>query len=205
MIRFVGSTVTPTGTDVPLVVITPAYTTLIYNDGSSHPAISNKTATLVAGPSATTTTQFPYSVAKPYQLFFGLGGRETTWSSITVLTTPPNGNVNGTIYYKKNWLANTLHLQAALTVNSPLTLPASPLAANILVGVVPSGYTPTVSAYFTSYYYAANLFKDDLGVSWVKHLTSTINTGGQILINFIKPDSAVTAYSVVFNTIIPLD
>ena len=205
MVKFTGSTVTPTGTDVPLVLIAQAFTTLTYNDGSTHPAVSNKTAALTTGPSATSVSQFPYSAAKPYQLFFGLGGREANWSSLSVLTTPPNGNVMGTIYYKKNWLTNTLHIQAALTVNSAQTLAASPSALNVLVGTLPAAYFPNVNAYFTAYYYAANLFKDDLGVSWVKHLTAAVNTAGQVFVNFIRPDIAITAYSVVFNTILPLD
>ena len=205
LIKFIGNTITPTGTDVALVSITPVFTTLTYNDGSTHPAVSNKTATLTSGTSATTGTQFPYSDALPYQVVFGRGGREAAWNNIPVATSAPNGSVTGAINYRKNWMANTLQIQATLTVNSAQTLPASPSAGFITMASLPSGYLPNTNAYFTSYYYASNLFKDDLGVSWVKEMTSGVNTGGQLFINLLRPESAITAYSVVFNTVIPLD
>ena len=205
MIRFTGGTVTPAGTDVPLVVITPASTNLTYNDGSSYPAVLNKTATLSSGPILTDATHFPLSAAQPYQVVFGLGGRESAWNSIGVATSTAVGNVLGTIYYKKNWLNNTLHIRGTLTANAAQNFNPSPTALFYLMATLPAGYIPNSSANFTAYYYAANLFKDDLGIAWVKQLTSLVSTSGQLSINFIKPDVAITAYSVVFNTIIPLD
>ena len=205
LIKFDGGSVAPTGADVPVIRINTDTTTLTYNDGSTYPAMSIVTASLIAGPISITATQFPYLVMQPYQYFFGLGGRETNWNSIVVNTTAANGGVSGTIYYKKNWLTNTLTLQATLTANNAQNFAASPSAANYIMGVLPPGYLPTTVAYFTTHYYAAGMFRDDLGVSWVKQLMSAVNTGGQIYINFIRPDAAVPAYSVTFNTIIPLD
>src|SRR4051812_3253277 len=43
--------------DVVLVNITPTVGSLTYNDGSSYGAVFNKTATLLLGPPATTSTQ----------------------------------------------------------------------------------------------------------------------------------------------------
>lgn len=205
MVKFTGGTVTPSGSDVLLVMITNNTTSLTYNDGSIYPAISNITATLSSGPSSTTADHFPYSIMQPYQYFFGLGGRESSWNSMSVFTSAANGGVTGTIYYKKNWLTNTLTLQGALTANNAQNFAASPAALFSTMGTLPAGYTPTTSAYFTTYFYASSLFKDDAGVAWVKQLTSTVNTTGQILINFLRPESVIPAYSVVFNTIIPLD
>jgi hypothetical protein len=134
-----------------------------------------------------------------------LRGREAGWTRIVVNTIASLGSVAGDIYYKKNLINNTLHLRAVLTANNALNFNASPNALNYLMGTLPSGYIPATNAYFTAYYHASNLFKDDLGVSWVKQISCAVNTIGQILVNFIKPESAITAYSIVFNHIIPLD
>ncbi len=205
MIRFTGAIVAPTGTDVPLVHITPSSSSLTYYDGSSFNAVLNKTATLVAGASVTDATNFPIGDAVLFQLIFGLNGRESAWNSLSITTATGLGNVAGVLYYKKNWLNNTLHLRASLTANAAQNFNASPGAVLYLMTSLPSEYIPATNAYFTTYYYGPNLFKDDLGVAWVKQLTSVLNNTGQIYINFIKPDAAISAYSVIFNTIIPLD
>ncbi len=205
MVKFTGSTVTPTGTNVPLIIIANNTTALTYNDGSTFPAVSNVTATLGVGPSVTTSSQFPYSAAVPYHTQFGINGREANWNTLGVGTLASLGGVTGTIYYKKNRITNTLTIQAQLTANNAQNFSASPSASNSLLGSLPAEYAPNTNVYFTTYYYAAAMFKDDLGVSWVKHLSSVINSAGQILINFIRPEVVVPAYTVVFNAIIPLD
>ena len=205
MIRFSGSSVIPTGSDLPVVVITPATTSLTYNDGSIYPAVLNKTATLMSMPSATDATHFPLASLVPFQLAFGVSGRESNWNSIFVNTLASDGGVTGHIYYKKNLLTNTLQIRASLNANNAQNFSASPLAQFSILGTLPSGYFPAVAAYFTTYYFAGNLFKDDLGVSWVKHLTSVVNPSGDVSINFLRPDVSISAYTVMFNTIIPLD
>lgn len=205
MVKFTGSTVTPTGTNVPLIVITNNTTSLTYNDGSTFPAVSNVTATLSAGPAVTSSSQFPYSVAVPYYTQFGLNGRESSWNTLGVGTLASLGGVTGTIYYKKNWITNTLTIHGALTANNAQNFSPSTSAANSLMGTLPAGYIPSTNAFFITYFYASSLFQDDLGVSWVKHMSSVINSAGQIYINFLRPEIAVPAYSVVFNTLIPLD
>ena len=205
MVRFTGGTVTPTGTDVPLIVISPASTNLTYYDGSIYPAVLSTTATLSSGPTLTDATHFPLSALQPFQVIFGLGGRESGWNGIFVSTPVLDGGVSGYIYYKKNFLTNTLHIRASLNANNAQNFSASPAALNALMGTLPAGYIPNNVVYFTTYYFASNLFKDDLGVSWVKQLTSTVSPAGQILINFLRPDISVSAYTVMFNTIIPLD
>lgn len=205
MIPFTGSTVTPTGSDVAMVQIANVATNLVYNDGGVHPAIKSKVATLTTGPSATTAMSFPLSAAMPYTVLLGLNGRESGWGSLTVNTLPAQGSVSGNIFYKKNLLTNTLHLRGALTANAAQNFSASPGALNYLMATLPAGYLPANSGYFTAYYFGSNLFKDDMGVAWIKQFTSILNVAGQIYINFIKPDAAISAFSVVFNTIMPLD
>ncbi len=61
LIHFTGGTVTPIGGEVALVLIETATTSLTYNDGSTHPAINNKTARLIAAATVTDATHFPVS------------------------------------------------------------------------------------------------------------------------------------------------
>ncbi len=197
-------TTIPVG-DVVLVNITPTAASLTYNDGSSFGAVLNKTATLLLGPSATTATQFPFTDLQPFQVVFGQHGRETGWNSLVVSTLPADGGVTGTIYYKKNLLTNSLHIRGFLIANNAQNFAASPGALFSLMGTLPSEYIPNNNTFFVGHYYVASLIKDDLGVAWIKHVTGIINTGGQILFNWIRPDIAISAYGIEFNTTIPLD
>lgn len=206
MIKFnSGSYTTIPPGDVVLVNITPTATNLIYNDGSSYGAILNKSATLLLGPSATTATQFPFSLMRPFQLIFGQNGREAAWSSLTVSTPVPDGGVTGTIYYKKDLLANTLQIRGLLNANNAQNFGASPSALFYSMGTLPAGYIPNNTAYFTAQYFVAGLIKDDLGIAWIKQVNCAINSTGQVLINWIKPDVSILGYAIDFNTTIPLD
>ncbi len=205
MIYFLGGTVTYSGGDVPLVAISDSSTDLTYNDGSVFTALHEKVGSLTTGPSTTDPTHFPLSSLQSFYTGFGINGRETSWNTLGVSTPASQGNVTGIIYYKKNLITNTLQISGNLTVNMAQNLASSPGAIFYLMGTLPSGYLPANQVYFTSYYYSANLFKDDLGVAWIKQFTSVLNPSGQIVVNFIKPDISISAYSVCFNTILPLD
>lgn len=191
--------------DVVLVNITPSATNLTYNDGSIYGAILNKSAALILGPTATTPTQFPFSLLEPLQLVFGLRGRESVWNSMIVSTPPINGGVTGTIYYKKNLISNTLQIRGLLTANNAQNFAASPGALFYTMGALPAPYIPANNTYFTGHYFVASMIKDDLGVSWIKQVTCGVNTGGQVSINWIRPDISISGYGIAFNAIIPLD
>jgi len=206
MIQFnAGSYTTIPPGDVVLVNITPSVTNLTYNDGSSYGAILNSTATLLMGPSATTPTQFPFSIMQPFQVVFGLNGREGIWSSIVVNTPVPDGGVTGTIYYKKDLMANILQIRGLLNANNAQNFAASPSALFYNMGTLPVGYIPNNNAYFTAQYFISGLIKDDLGIAWIKQVNCAVNIGGQVSINWIRPDISIGGYGIVFNTTIPLD
>ena len=200
-----GSYTTVPPGDVVLIDIAPYIGNLTYNDGSIFGAILSSAASLSLGPTATTATQFPFSALQPFQLVFGQSGRESAWSSLAVSTTAATGGVTGTVYYKKNFLTNTLQIRAVLNSSNAQNFAASPGAAFSLMGTLPAGYIPNNNANFTAYYLAANLFKDDLGVAWIKQINTVLNTTGQLLINWLKPDISVAGYTLTFNTILPLD
>jgi hypothetical protein len=206
MIQFLGGVYAAlTLGDVPLVSITPSAGSLTYNDGSTYGAILNKTATISVGPPVTSATQFPFSSLQPFQLMFGQRGREQSWSSLTVSTAAADGGVTGTVYYKKDLMANTLQIRGFLTANNAQNFPASPSAIYSLMGTLPAGYIPSNIAYFTSLFYISSLIEDDLGISWIKQVNCAVNTGGQLLINWIRPDISITSYGLEFNTLLPLD
>jgi len=206
LIRFSSSSygAIPLG-DVVLVTIVPTTTNLIYNDGSSFGAVLDKSATLTTGPSAVTATQFPLGMLQPFQVVFGQNGREATWSSLPVSTPVPSGGVTGTIFYKKDLMANTLHIRGQLTANNAQNFNASPAALFYTMTTLPAGYIPANTAYFTAQYFVAGLIKDDLGVGWIKQVNCSVNILGQFTVNWIKPDISIGGYAVSFNSIISLD
>ncbi len=206
LIKFnTGSYTTIPSGDVVLVDITPTTASLTYNDGSSFGAVLNKTAALLLGPTATTATQFPFSALQPFQVVFGQNGRESAWNSLAVSTPVIDGGVTGTIYYKKDLLANTLQIRGFLNANNAQNFAASPAAIFSIMGVLPAGYIPNNTAYFTGYYFISSMIKDDLGISWIKHVNCAVNNTGQVYVNWIRPDITVGGYALDFNTIIPLD
>jgi hypothetical protein len=206
MIRFTsGSYGTLAPGDVPLVNITPVATNLIYNDGSSYGAVLNKTSTLTTGPATISPTRFPFNRLQPFQVFFGQKGRESVWNTLTVSTPVASGGVTGTIFYKKDLMANTLQIRGHITSNNAQNFSSSPSALYYIIGTLPSEYVPNSNCYFTAFYFLSGLITDDLGTAWIKQINCSINTSGQILFNWIKPDPLIGGYAVDFNTVLPLD
>lgn len=191
--------------DVPLVSISAISSSLTFNDGSTPAVIFDKTASLVLAPSATDATHFPYSSLLPFGYGFGKNNREQTWNSMIVNTVPALGGVTGTVYYKKDFTANTLQIRGALTANNAQNFAASPGALYSIMGTLPVGYIPNNNVFFVASYFLSNLIKDDLGVAWVKQINCAINNTGQFFVNWLRPDVAIAGYGVNFNTIIPLD
>ena len=206
MIKYLPSTYSALGFgDVVLVNITPTAANLTYNDGSTYGAVLNKTAVVSVGPSVTSATQFPLSLLQPFQVAFGQNGRETTWNSTAVSTPAPSGGVTGTIFYKKDMMANTLQIRGFLTASNAQNFAASPSATYSLMCTLPVGYRPNNNTFFTSIYFISGMIEDDLGVAWIKQVNSAVNTTGDVYINWIKPHVSVLGYGLEFNTIIPLD
>jgi hypothetical protein len=74
-----------------------------------------------------------------------------------------------------------------------------------LMGTLPTGYRPNNNVYFSAQYLFASSIKDDVASDWIKQLNSALNTSGQLYIGWLKPALPATTYSVVVNTILPLD
>lgn len=194
------------GNDV-YVVLTDDNDTLIYNSGTSYEVILDNYATLAALPTGTAedATRFLLSNLKPFGVGFGVANREAVWQTLAVNTDPSVGGVTGTVYYKKDFAANTLHIRGLLTANNAQNFAASPSSLFYLMGVVPATYAPSNPNYFIAQYFVSSSIEDSVGVSWIKQVNCVINVAGQVLINWIKPTASVGAYGLVFNYILPLD
>ena len=208
MVRFPGGTFGTIATGYAVyMVVSPTAGTLTYNDGSNPAVILDVTGvlTVLVNTTPTDASHFLLSALGPFGTGFGINNREQVWSTIVVSTDATLGGVTGTIYYKKDFTANTLQVRAVLLANNAQNFTASPGALYYNMGTLPAGYIPNNEAYFTGHYFVSFQIKDDLGISWIKQVNCGINTTGQIYVNWIKPDISITSYAINFNTTIPLD
>lgn len=208
MIRFAGLSVSgASGGFAAYVSITVTALPLVYNDGSAPNVVIDKVGTLQVLPVGTPTdaTHFPLSALQRFGVGFGVANRESSWQSLTVSTIVAQGGVSGTIYFKKDYTANTLHLRGSLTAANAQNFTAMPASGFYLMGTLPAGYQPVTNAYFTGQYFVASSVLDDSGVSWIKQVNCVLNLSGQIIVNWIKPAVSVSGYGINFSTIISLD
>lgn len=192
--------------DALYVVIANGGSSVTYNDGSTPVVILDQEGIFAALVNTTPTdaTRFLFDDLVSFGVGFGRNHRTSIWNNMVVNTPAPAGGVTGNIYYKKDYIANTLHIRASLGANNAQNFSASPFATYSLMGTLPAEYVPANDAYFIANYFSSGLVKDDLGVGWIKQINCAINTGGQFLINWIRPELMAVAYGIEFNTIIPL-
>ena len=208
LIRFVTSSVAgASGGFEPYVVITPSASAVVYHDGSTPPVVQDKDAGLQVLPTGTAAdaTRFPLTSLRPFGVGLGELNREMVWNSLVVSTPAAEGGVTGTLYYRKNHLTNTLHLRGVLSAANAQNFAGMPAALSYVAAVVPSYIRPANLTFFIAQYFISSAIKDDLGVSWIKQINCSINTSGQILINWLKPEAGVLSYNLAFNAILPLD
>ncbi len=195
-------------TDAAYMLISPAALPLTYNDGSTPNVIFDSSISLTALPTGTTddSTRFLLSELVPFGVGFGNANKESAWNTLVVNTPSASGGVTGNIYYRKNFLTNTLQLRGFLDSANAQNFAASPFALYYSMGTLPTEYRPTsVEVPFIASYAFANLIKDDLGISWIKQVNGIVNSASQILINWLRPDSAIAGYGILFDATLTLD
>lgn len=208
LVRFVPGSVTgASGAAEAYVVITTATSPLVFNDGSTPNVISDVEATLQVLPvgTATDSTHFTLSSLKPFGFGFGKANREANWNTLSVSTAAIDGGVSGTVYYKKDFTANTLQIRGFLSAANAQNFAASPGTLFYLNGTLPVGYQPAHTGYFVAQYYVSGAILDDASVTWIKQVNCVLNSSGQILINWLKPLSPISGYGINFNTIVSLE
>lgn len=208
MIRCESSSVSgATGGSDVYVSITETSAPLIYFDGSTPNVINEKTASLAVLPtgSVADATRFPLIDLNPFGKMFGAANREAAWKTLSISTSVADGGVSGTVYYKKDHTTNTLHIRGVLTASNAQNFAASPGSLYYLMGSLPAAYAPVNTGYFVASQFGSTSFKDDLNVSWIKQINCGVNSVGQLFMNWIRPETGVSSYSMNFSTAIILE
>jgi hypothetical protein len=205
LLQFIGLVGTPiiSPGQVAVVKIIETDAALTFFDGTTKNVIKSRFVGITSGTNTSDSTQFPLSALAPY-------GREAAVSSMVVSA----GGIAGTIYYRKNTLANTLQLYGTLTATAA-SLTASQIYTGsgfatgplyYQMGTLPTGYIPNTTVPFVANVrYHENLFEDDLGSGYITQLNGEVTSTGGIAMGWRKPSAGITSYSVSFNIIIPLD
>ena len=208
-VNFAAQTYTTpvTSGDAVYIVVTPSATPLTFNDGSAPDVVLDSTGvlTILSDTTAIDTTHFLLASLVPFGVGLAMNNRDAAFTTITVSTPAADGGVVGSIYYKKDWAANTLHLKGFLAAGNANNFAASPTYAVKVMGILPIGYYPTlIAGNFTAQTTYGSRFFDDTGVVWIDILNGFVDTAGNINIEWLKP-ATVTHYNCVFNVTIPLD
>lgn len=211
IIRVVGGTfpgVTTTIHELYFVRST-ANSALTFNDGSTPTVVLDDVLTAdvtVATGTADDATQFFSGNMVPFGVMFGQNNREAAWKTLAVATGAGNGTVTGNIYYKKDFTANTLLIRGSLSCASPADFADFNPGAFALMTTLPVGYRPpTATQWFTAYYFSANSIQNVTDDTYLDRFTCGLNTAGNLMIKWIKPDALIGGYGINFNAIISLD
>lgn len=151
LVRFNASSVSgATGGSDAFVVLNTSSLPLVFYDGSTPNVVNEVSASLNVLPTSTPTdsTHFPLSTLKPIGVGLGVNNRESSWNSIAVSTAAADGGVAGTLYYKKDFIANTLHLRVQLIAANAQNFAASPGTLFYLMSTLPTEYTPANNVWF---------------------------------------------------------
>ena len=178
-------------------------TPLTYNDGSTPNVVNDVAGSLVAQAIGTAddATHFLLSELQKW-------GREQIEGHIAVSTLAADGGVTGDIYYRKNFLNNTLQLRALLGSSNAQNFVTSSTIHSYVLCTLPEEYRPVSSkVFFTGEikFLFTSRFKDDLGTGWLERIVCALDTAGNVCAYFVKPDISIANYSLEFFVILPLD
>jgi hypothetical protein len=205
MIRVSSGTLSSVDTSINGAYILLNHTSLAltYNDGSTPNVVNDVTSSLGTLPVGTIDDldHFSLNSLQPY-------GREPSEGHIAVSTPAPVGGVSGDIYYRKNFLNNTLQIRGLMGAVNAQNFSSAVTMTSYLLGNLPAGYFPKVPAYFAGeiILLTGSRIKDDLGISWLDRVVVEIDSSsGGIYAFFKKPEITVTGYPLYFNCLVPLD
>jgi len=192
-------------------LITTTATPLTFNNGSTPNVVEDVTISLQAQPIGTANSSDAFLMSEAVSVGVALGqAYRPGWATLAVATASGVGGVTGSIYYKKDTIANTLLLRFSLTVNDPYNLVAAPAATAYVIQTMPAGFYNSghdidfiigVGAQDGS----NNTVKDDAGVSWIRQAQVAISNTGDINIFLMKPAVGCTVYNVYGMVVLPLD
>ena len=106
----------------------------------------------------------------------------------------------------KDYRANTLHIRGILGANNAQNFDASPYGAFYTACNLIADFRPaSADALFIAQYTLSTEILDNTGVGYIKQINCVLKTGGDLNINWIKPDVSVSSYNIAFNVILGLD
>lgn len=133
---------------------------------------------------------------------FGKYTEYNDWNTIAV----PSGSTGntGTIYYRINHLSQHLHIKGSITITNAQALSNPPLY--YLIANLAAPYRPAETAPFSAYvrYHSALYILEANGTEHITSVNGELSSAGDLSFGLIKPDAAISAYTVYFNTQIPL-
>jgi hypothetical protein len=176
-----------------------------YNDSTTHTAKLDKYVTLesylIGSPEG--PTQFKLTSLKPY-------GRQKDWTEIPVAAVfGGGGGVDGSIWYKKDFLTNTLLLRGELVAGPAISFVALPILEFNEITTLPPGYIPaTIARFFAEAWFESpgsgtlHTPSDTATSQFLQMIRVRVMTDGKIMMSC--PEAAVD-YNIDFNVRISLD
>jgi len=180
------------------VVETPASVT--FQNTATHGVYVTKTAALgIITGTSTVGKQYLVSSLVPAAVYIGARAR-TPYANIAASAT----SVSGSISYCKDYMANTLHVFGSLTHSAAQGIQLNNWYASLGI-TLPVGFRPPVNVPLTGYIRYSNLgIQHSTSTTVLQQIGMELNTAGNLLAGWIRPDVATTAYSIYFNQLIPL-
>lgn len=179
LVKFTGDTVTPTGGQVLLVELTETATSMTYFDASTHDAQLETVSIVIAAATVTDATHFPLSALNPF-------GRSSSWVTET-FTDEGIGEIDGTVSYKKNTLANTLLLKGDLTPDHASMYAEPDTADYITLTTLAAEYRPATDQYFAASVTNVGIVYPFEGINIpMKSLNMRLKTNGDLQVLWLQ-------------------
>ncbi|MBA3830129.1 MAG: hypothetical protein H0X33_14410 [Taibaiella sp.] len=165
---------------------------LTFGDTTVKPVLQDKAVTLSCSSAGLTSTTIPYSTV---MLNFNYGLREQSWTHIVVSA----GATTGDIYYKKNWLTNTLQIRGSLVIGTGVSAPP----VYNFITTLPAAYKPANTTPFKAFFrYHSSTLEESTSLDYIRDINCELDSTGGISVGSIR---GATNYTVYFNQLIPLD
>lgn len=186
------------------------FTPLLFNNGSTNNAVADNIA--VASSVSLAFSPIPgfqvlYDQMYTYAEALGISSREEEFNELDCTSGDDTFGVGGVLYYKKDVLANTLHINGTINITDPSGIANPPAVEPILLGTIPADYAPTpsipTSVLCNIRPGGGGLFRLYLG-GVLNHATVQIGNDGAVVLLAMRPLDIVTEYAVDVNAIVPL-
>jgi len=167
-----------------------------YADGSTHNSKISRTITIDKNTDSITAMFIPFASATIYRFDNSLKEPNETHLLISGLT-----GITGDIYYRKNFLNNTVQIRGTINVVAA-TIAATPTSQTITT--LAATYSPASQDihWHANAWYDLSMLEDATSLDYINNVSLKLETGGSLKVLARK---GAADYSATFYTIIPLD